>query len=1284
MNEEELKLAIKSAFDDSGFKAANAEMRKIEDSSSSMGGKIAKGFGIATLAAGALAVGIVGIGSAAMSITAGNAQFERYNVQLATLLGSAEAAKDRMAELSEFGAKTPFELPQLVEAEKVLVGFGLNTEKTTKLAGMNLADFRTVIGDVAAGTGRDFAEVALTFGKFSAGATGESLARLQEMGVVTKEQLAAVGIEFSKSGQLLSPLPEAFAAATKIAADKFGGGMDALSGTFEGQMSTLADTWGQIKRTLAAPIFDALKSGLNDFLPALGQFTVGFDAAKANGLDPFRSALAGVTATLKALGIEDAEAKVKAFGDMVVNVAAFVRDDLWPALQNLGATVVSVGKFLLDHKGTIIAVAVAYGTLKTAMAINKAVESASDAISAAKAAWIAYRAGTQGATLATTSFGTALKLALGPIGWIAIAVGALYVAWKTNFGGIQEKTAAVVNWIKGVPAMVEAAWGQVKLGLALLVTDFKAKFAAIPDGVRTAFKVLLMILFPLPMLFTKTGRDMVAGLWNGLKAGWDAMVGWVTGKAKALASGVKKVLGISSPSRVFYEIGSWIMEGWALGMAAGGVWVVRTARQVMDDTLAEFHAADAAAVAGGVVAAMAKAAVDAALAADGVIKGKRESASEAWGRHYDELMRREDEHNAAVLADIEARRKVERDAAEGKRDDFIEIAEIEKRHFEWLKSQQEQEAARGGKPVSPKLEDFGLEVERVDAAFKDIFALLGDEDLADFWKRWNDDVNANITTTEDLGKAIDAILSEIGKAYEQVFEDIETKYDGQAKSEEDRHKRALEQINERKALIDALIQAQADADADLADLIAARDALLRQAREAIAAAQKAAETAEDRIHAGVMANIAEARKAEERAHKGRLIHFEDERKAIDAAHERRMTQLQAQRDKITAGFTERQRQIEKDRTALSQLKLDLGVEDALIKLTGLEQKLNDLQAIMDSFKVVSRGREALDEQRRAITDRVKITTDAQRKALQDVLDSGTLNAKDQRRVELLLLGRGTQKAEDVRRILGAGADVLKGEIAAAQMIVDYNTQQVAIRERLIEQAETQLRIDQENAQVQIDALDKRIAAEDERYKKESANLAARMTAEQQAFDDTMAWYDAISDAEDERHAKRMGDIAAEYALELAKLGMTQSEIDAMVAAARSESERIARETEETWKRIRDAMGLPGVGAVGGGTSTPTQPIPIIGGGGEIRGLRPQGGGAVEGVTITGEVSAKDATIQNVEFGGLTMNTALTFRIGAKDIAAEIVDAVIGDTALVDKLGARINARTGPRIGGSTP
>jgi len=43
----------------------------------------------------------------------------------------------------------------------------------------------------------------------------------------------------------------------------------------------------------------------------------------------------------------------------------------------------------------------------------------------------------------------ALAISSGPIGWLILAVGALYMAWETNFGGIRDFTTKVVDEVKG-------------------------------------------------------------------------------------------------------------------------------------------------------------------------------------------------------------------------------------------------------------------------------------------------------------------------------------------------------------------------------------------------------------------------------------------------------------------------------------------------------------------------------------------------------------------------------------------------------------------------------------------------------------------------------------------------------------------------------------------------------------------------------------------------------------------------------------------------------------------
>jgi len=257
---------------------ASAVFEKVKGSAGGMASGITSAMSGLALAGGAVS-GIIAMGSAvagaAQSMIGGNAAMETYQTQLTTLMGSSDAAKDRIAQLAKIGAETPFELTELVKAEKIMMGFGLNTEKTMQLSGRSLDQYRTAIGDMAAATGAPLDEVTLLWSKFGSGATGEAISRLQELGIVTREQMAEMGIQFSKSGELTSPIPEAMKVAMDLAEKKMGGGMKALSSTFEGQMSTLSDNFNQAKVILMQPIFEVLKSGLTSLNETLSgeQFT---------------------------------------------------------------------------------------------------------------------------------------------------------------------------------------------------------------------------------------------------------------------------------------------------------------------------------------------------------------------------------------------------------------------------------------------------------------------------------------------------------------------------------------------------------------------------------------------------------------------------------------------------------------------------------------------------------------------------------------------------------------------------------------------------------------------------------------------------------------------------------------------------------------------------------------------------------------------------------------------------------------------------------------------------
>lgn len=255
----------------------NSDLKQLGNQATSSGGMLSGMFGgIMSTAGGFLAANVIGgianqITGLAGSMISGNAAFEQYEVRFGTLLGSTEAARERMAELAQFGANTPFELPGVVEADTILQGFGLHSEQAALKFGFSGEQIRTIAGDVASGTGASFSEMALLIGKFSTGATGEAIARMMELGITSRDELRSLGLEFSKSGELLSPLPQSMETVLKLMEDKYGGLMEAQSKTFGGMMSNLQDWIGGAARTLGAPTFEILKGQLEGLLAFLNR-----------------------------------------------------------------------------------------------------------------------------------------------------------------------------------------------------------------------------------------------------------------------------------------------------------------------------------------------------------------------------------------------------------------------------------------------------------------------------------------------------------------------------------------------------------------------------------------------------------------------------------------------------------------------------------------------------------------------------------------------------------------------------------------------------------------------------------------------------------------------------------------------------------------------------------------------------------------------------------------------------------------------------------------------------
>ncbi|WP_288926284.1 hypothetical protein [uncultured Akkermansia sp.] len=242
--------------DTSGFTGGIGEARSSLDGfqAFSVGSMAAVG---AAVAGAALAV--KGIGMAfreAKAAVAEAANRETMQTAFIPLLGSAKAAKERMAELADFAAHTPFQLPEVAAASRTL--------ETLTDGALSTGQGLTMVGDVASGTNTPFEELAVTIGRLYSGLdsgrpVGEAMQRLQEIGAITPgvraklEKLQAEGKKGSEVWQV---------AAEDLA--RFSGGMELQSQTWKGKLSTLGDAWAEVRAQFGEPIMDALKPLLDD------------------------------------------------------------------------------------------------------------------------------------------------------------------------------------------------------------------------------------------------------------------------------------------------------------------------------------------------------------------------------------------------------------------------------------------------------------------------------------------------------------------------------------------------------------------------------------------------------------------------------------------------------------------------------------------------------------------------------------------------------------------------------------------------------------------------------------------------------------------------------------------------------------------------------------------------------------------------------------------------------------------------------------------------------------
>jgi tape measure domain-containing protein len=306
--------------------------------------------GIAAVALTAFSVGAIGGFIQDTGMAAG--KMEQLEVSFTTLTGSGAKAVKVMDDLRQFSNVTPFEPEPVYKAGKALTAFGVENE--------NLIPTLTRIGDIAAGTGKDFNELTTIYGKAKIAGTlyAEDINQLVEAGIPIMDQFAdilGVGVDqvkkMASEGKLkFSALQEAFGNLTGEGG-KFYHLMESQSKTFLGRLSTMNGKWDDMKikiGTALMPLFEKLMTvadGFLDGMPAkIESFTNGVSWLIENGgliIDTISALTYGAGAMAIAWGVLNFQTIMATATMWALNLAFLANPIFWIAL-GIGAFVTAI------------------------------------------------------------------------------------------------------------------------------------------------------------------------------------------------------------------------------------------------------------------------------------------------------------------------------------------------------------------------------------------------------------------------------------------------------------------------------------------------------------------------------------------------------------------------------------------------------------------------------------------------------------------------------------------------------------------------------------------------------------------------------------------------------------------------------------------------------------------------------------------------------------------------------------------------------------------------------
>lgn len=150
---------------------------------------------------------------------------------------------------------------------------------------------------------------------------------------------------------------------------------------------------------------------------------------------------------------------------------------------------------------------------------------------------------------------------------------------STTFTNLKTSLSTTTNSIK---TTLSSAWDSAKTTAQTKWTNMKTSIMSLYNDLKSSLAAVD---------FKSIGSNLVSGVKTGINNAWGTFKSWVTSKFKSIIDAAKGVFGIHSPSKVFAEIGEYLMKGLGIGVGDGENTAIKqvqkTAENIIDSVDSE-------------------------------------------------------------------------------------------------------------------------------------------------------------------------------------------------------------------------------------------------------------------------------------------------------------------------------------------------------------------------------------------------------------------------------------------------------------------------------------------------------------------------------------------------------------------------------------------------------------------------------------------------------------------------------------------------------------------------